>query len=69
MLLALVFCEGNLVFAIPMAWFEEELVLYLVYTLSYFYRIAFLSCLSNLHIVSLSILACILLTMLIIMLG
>jgi hypothetical protein len=33
--------RGNLVFAIPMSWFEEELVLYLVYTLSSFYRIAF----------------------------
>jgi hypothetical protein len=34
-------------------------VLYLIYALSYFHRIAFLSCLSNLPIASLSILACI----------
>jgi hypothetical protein len=34
---------GNLVFAIPMAWFEGELVSYLVYTLSSFHCIAFLS--------------------------
>jgi hypothetical protein len=31
----------DLVIAIPMAWFEGELVLYLVYTLSCFHRIAF----------------------------
>jgi hypothetical protein len=47
------------VFAIPMAWFEGELVFYLVYTLSYFYCIAFLSYLPNLSIASPVILACI----------
>jgi hypothetical protein len=31
----------DLVIAITMAWFEGELVLYLVYTLSCFHRIAF----------------------------
>jgi hypothetical protein len=40
MLLTLLLCGGNLVFAIPMAWFEGELVFYLVYTLSCFHRIA-----------------------------
>jgi hypothetical protein len=34
--------RGGLVFAIPMAWFEGELVFYPVYTLSSFHRIAFL---------------------------
>jgi hypothetical protein len=57
------------VLAIPMAWFEGELVLYLVYTLFYFHRIAFLSYLSNLLSASLGILACIWFTMLVIMLG
>jgi hypothetical protein len=33
--------QGNLVFAITMAWFDGEFMLYLVYTLSCFYRIAF----------------------------
>jgi hypothetical protein len=32
--------RGKLVFAIPMSWFEWELVFYLVYTLSYLHRIA-----------------------------
>jgi hypothetical protein len=32
--------RGNLVFVIPIAWFEGELVFYLVYTLSYFHHIA-----------------------------
>jgi hypothetical protein len=54
-------------FLIPMAWFEGELVLYLVYTLSYFHRIA--SYLPKLSIASLVILACIWLIMLVIMLG
>jgi hypothetical protein len=34
---------GSLVFVIPMIWFEGELVFYLIYNLSYFYRIAFIS--------------------------
>jgi hypothetical protein len=50
-----------------MARFEGELVLYLVYTLSCFHRIA--SYLPNLSIASPIILACIWLIMLIIMLG
>jgi hypothetical protein len=54
------------VFAIPMAWFEEELMFYLVYSLSYLYRIAFHSYLPNLSIVSLIMLVCIWLTMLVI---
>jgi hypothetical protein len=57
------------VFAIPMGRFEGEHVFYLIYTLSYFHHIAFLSYLSNLPIASLSILPCISLTMLVIMLG
>jgi hypothetical protein len=61
--------QGNLVFAIPMAWFLGEFVFYHVYTLSYLHHIAFHSYLSSLSIASLSMLACIWLTMLIIMLG
>jgi hypothetical protein len=57
------------VFTIPMAWFEGEFVFYRVYTLSYLHRIAFHSYLSSLSIASLIMLAYILLTMLIIMLG
>jgi hypothetical protein len=57
------------VFAIPMAWFEGELVFYLVYTLSYLYRIAFHSYLPNLPIASLIMLTCIWLTMLVTVLG
>jgi hypothetical protein len=57
------------VFAIPMAWFEGELVVYLVYTLSYLHRITFHSYLPSLPIASLIMPACIWLTMLVIMLG
>jgi hypothetical protein len=57
------------VFAIPMAWFEGELVFYLVYTLSYCHRIVFHSYLPNLPIASLIILVCIWLNMLVIILG
>jgi hypothetical protein len=57
------------VFAIPMTWFEGELVFYLIYTLSYLYRIAFHLYLHNLPIASLIMLSCILLTMLVTMLG
>jgi hypothetical protein len=57
------------VFAIPMAWFEGELVFYLIYTLSYLHRTAFHSCLPNLPIASLIMLACIWLTMLVTVLG
>jgi hypothetical protein len=53
------------VFAIPMAWFEGELVFYLVYTLSYLHHIAFHSCLPNLPIASLIMLAFVWLTMLV----
>jgi hypothetical protein len=59
----------HLVFDIPMAWFEGELVLYFEYSLSYFHPIAFPSYLPNLSIASPVILACIWLIMLIIMLG
>jgi hypothetical protein len=31
----------NLMFAIPMAWYEGDFVFYVVYTLSYLHRIAF----------------------------
>jgi hypothetical protein len=61
--------RGNLVFAIPMAWFEGELVFYLVYTLSYLHRITFYSYLPNLPIASLIMLAFIWLPMLVTMLG
>jgi hypothetical protein len=60
---------GDLVFAIPMAWFEGELVFYLVYTLSYLHRITFHSYLPNLPIASLIMLACIWLTMIVTVLG
>jgi hypothetical protein len=53
MQLALLLYGGNLVFAIPIAWFEGELVFYLVYTLSYLHRNAFHSYLPNLPIASL----------------
>jgi hypothetical protein len=61
--------EGDLVFAIPMAWFEWELMFYLVYTLSYLHRIAFHSYLPNLPIASLIMIACIWLAMLVSVLG
>jgi hypothetical protein len=57
------------VFAIPMAWFEWELMFYLVYTLSYLHRIAFHSYLPNLPIASLIMIACIWLAMLVSVLG
>jgi hypothetical protein len=57
------------VFAIPMTWFEGELVFYLVYTLSFLRLIAFYSCLPNLPIASLIMLACIWFTMLVTVLG
>jgi hypothetical protein len=43
MLLTLLLCGGggDLVFAIPMTWFEGELVLYILYTLSSFHCNAF----------------------------
>jgi hypothetical protein len=57
------------VFSIPMAWFEGELEFYLIYTLSYLYRIAFHSYLPNLLIASLIMLVCSWLTMLVTLLG
>jgi hypothetical protein len=57
MQLVLLLCGGNLVFAIPMAWFEGELMFYLVYILSYLHRIALHS--PNLPIASLIMIACI----------
>jgi hypothetical protein len=54
------------VFAIPMTWFDGELVLYLVYTLSSSHCIS--SYLPELSIASPIILVCILLIMLVIML-
>jgi hypothetical protein len=61
--------KGNLVFVIPMAWFERELMFYLVYTPSYLYCIAFHSYLPNLPIASLIMLTCIWLTIFVTMLG
>jgi hypothetical protein len=46
--------RGNLVFSIPMAWFEGELVFYLVYFVSFCFSITFPSCspkLTLLHLV------------------
>jgi hypothetical protein len=50
MQLILLLYSGNLVFVIPISWFEGELVFCLVYMLSYLYLIAFNSYLPNLHI-------------------
>jgi hypothetical protein len=61
--------RGNLVFAIPMAWFEGDLVFYLIYTLSYLHRIVFPSYLPNLPSASLIMLVCIWLTMLVAVFG
>jgi hypothetical protein len=36
--------QGDLVFAIPMAWFERELVFYLIYFVSFCFSFAFPSC-------------------------
>jgi hypothetical protein len=52
-----------------MTWFEGDLVFYLIYTLSYFHRIAFHSYIPNLSIASLIMLVSIWLTMLITVLG
>jgi hypothetical protein len=41
------------VFATPMAWFDGELVFYLVYTLSYLHSIPFHSYLPNLPLLHL----------------
>jgi hypothetical protein len=49
---------GGFMFAIPMTWFEGELVFYLVYILSYLHHIAFHSYLPNLPIASLIMLPC-----------
>jgi hypothetical protein len=51
--------EGILVFVIPMAWFEEELVFCLLYTLSCLSSHCISSYLSNLSIASPVILPCI----------
>jgi hypothetical protein len=61
--------EADLVFAIPMTWFEEELVFYLIYFISFCFSIAFPSYSPKLSIASPVILACIWLVMLVIMLG
>jgi hypothetical protein len=68
MLLALLLCGGELVIAIPMNWFEGELMFYLVYV-SFWFSVAFSSYSPKLSIASLVILACIWLIMIIIMLG
>jgi hypothetical protein len=56
------------VIAIPMNWFEGELMFYLVYV-SFWFSVAFSSYSPKLSIASLVILACIWLIMIIIMLG
>jgi hypothetical protein len=43
MLLALLICWGKLLFTIPIAWFEGEMVLYLVYCI-FCFSLAFSSC-------------------------
>jgi hypothetical protein len=68
MLLDLLLCGGKLVFAILIAWFEGELMLYLVYL----YHFAFLLYFLHIHLSYLvlpAILACIWMIMLVIMLG
>jgi hypothetical protein len=57
------------VFSILMAWFEGELVFYLVYLYPFVFHFAFLSYSPKLTIASLVILASIWLIMLIIMVG
>jgi hypothetical protein len=47
------FCFLDLVFATPMAWFDGELVFYLVYNLSYLHSIPFHSYLPNLPLLHL----------------
>jgi hypothetical protein len=42
MLLASLLCDGKLVFAIPMAWFEGELVFYHVYLYPFAFLLHFL---------------------------
>jgi hypothetical protein len=42
MLLALLLCGGKLGFAIPMAWFEGELVFYVVYLYHFAFLLHFL---------------------------
>jgi hypothetical protein len=59
----------DLVFAIPMAWFEGQFVFHLVYFISFYFSVAFPSYSPNLPIASPVILACIWLIILIIMLG
>jgi hypothetical protein len=63
------FMGGDLLFVMPLSWFEGELVFYLVYTLSYHYSITFYSYLSNLLIALLIMLTCIWLIMLVSVLG
>jgi hypothetical protein len=42
MLLALLLCRGKLVFSIPMAWFDRELVIYLGYSYPFVFLVHFL---------------------------
>jgi hypothetical protein len=58
MLLNLLICEGKLVFVIPMAWFEGELVLHLVYLYLFIFLLHFLHTHLS-YLASLVILACI----------
>jgi hypothetical protein len=45
--------RGDLVFAIPMAWFEGELVFYLIHIISFCFSVAFPSCSPNLTLLHL----------------
>jgi hypothetical protein len=67
-LLILLLCRGSLVFSIPMAWFEGELVICLIYLYLFSFLLYFLHTYLS-HFASPVILACICLIMLITVLG
>jgi hypothetical protein len=66
-LLVLLICGGKLVFAIHMAWFEGELVLFALYIIYFVFLLHFLHTHLS-HVASHVILACICLIILIIVL-
>jgi hypothetical protein len=67
-LLALLVCQGSLVLAIPMAWFERELVICLVYLYLFAFLLHFLHTHLS-HFASPIILVCICIIILITVLG
>jgi hypothetical protein len=67
-ILIFLLCVGSLVFVIPMAWFEWELVICLVYLYLFAFLLHFLHT-HLIHFASLAILACICLIVIITVLG